>query len=190
VHEIGHWMNLRHIWGDASCGDDKVEDTPPQKAANRGCTTGEKFSCGETAHGDMYMNFMDFSDDACMYMFTKGQRQRMRVLFEAGGPRNSLLFSNGLAGEGLPVQDRLPAEADAAMQVLLYPNPASNSITLQFQNNSNLSNQVYICNHLGQIIQTTRVVSKQQQLNISALQPGLYFIKLAGNGVMKKFVKQ
>lgn len=190
VHEIGHWMNLRHIWGDANCGDDKVDDTPPQQAANRGCPTGEKFSCGETAHGDMYMNFMDFSDDACMYMFTKGQRQRMRVLFEAGGPRNSLLYSNALTGEGLPVQGRLGADEEAAMEILLYPNPAVNSITLQFQNNSNLSNQIYICNHLGQVIQAARVVSKLQQLDISKLQPGLYFIRLAGSAATRKFVKQ
>ena len=190
VHEIGHWLNLRHIWGDASCGDDKVDDTPPQKAANRGCTTGEKFSCGETAHGDMYMNFMDFSDDACMYMFTKGQRQRMRVLFETGGPRNSLLYSNALMGEGLPVQDSLPADGEAGLEILLYPNPASNSITLQFQNNNSLSHQIYICNHLGQVIQSTRAVSKQQQLDISTLPPGLYFIRIAGTRAAKKFVKQ
>lgn len=190
VHEIGHWLNLRHIWGDASCGDDKVDDTPPQKAANRGCNTGEHFSCGETAHGDMYMNFMDFSDDACMYMFTKGQRARMRVLFEAGGPRNSLLYSNALQGEGLPVQGRLPAEDDAAMEIGLYPNPASGSITLQFQNSNYLSGQIDVCNHLGQVVQSARAVSKQQQLNISALPPGLYFISFAGTGVTKKFVKQ
>ncbi len=190
VHEIGHWMNLRHIWGDANCGDDKVDDTPQQTAANRGCNTGEKFSCGETAHGDMYMNFMDFSDDACMYMFTRGQRQRMRVLFEAGGPRNSLLYSNGLTGEGLPVEGRLPADEEAAMEILLYPNPAASTITLQFSNNNCLSNQIYICNHLGQRLYSTRVVSKQQQLDISTLQPGLYFIRLAGTRAVKKFVKQ
>ncbi len=190
VHEIGHWMNLRHIWGDASCGDDKVDDTPPQKTANRGCNTGEKFSCGETAHGDMYMNFMDFSDDACMYMFTRGQRQRMRVLFETGGPRNSLLNSNGLTGEGLSVQEKLPEDETAAVEILLYPNPANNNITLQFQNNNNLAGQIYLCNHLGQIVQSTRVVAKQQQLDISSLQPGLYFIRLAGTSAVKKFVKQ
>ena len=190
VHEIGHWLNLRHIWGDASCGDDKVDDTPPQAAANRGCITGEKFSCGETAHGDMYMNFMDFSDDACMYMFTKGQRQRMRVLFEAGGPRNSLLYSDALSGEGLPVESRLPGTGTDGITLLLYPNPASNSITLQFQNSNSLSSQLYICNQLGQVVQTTRIISKQQQLDIGALQPGLYFIRLAGSAATKKFVKQ
>ena len=135
MHEIGHWLNLRHIWGDANCGDDKVDDTPTQQGPNRGCTSGEKLTCGSTAHGDMYMNYMDFSDDACMYMFTKGQRQRMRVLFEAGGPRNSLLFSNGLAGEGLQT-DPGTSTGQQVMNLSLYPNPAVNMITVQLLNSS------------------------------------------------------
>jgi hypothetical protein len=192
VHEIGHWLNLRHIWGDASCGDDKVDDTPQQQAANRGCNSGEKFSCAESAHGDMYMNFMDFSDDACMYMFTKGQRERMRVLFETGGPRNSLLYSIALAGEGLPQQGRTVENGQTGMEVLLYPNPATNTITIQLQNNSSLSRHIYVCNHLGQVLVTVIAASKQQQLDISKLAPGIYFIRLEGTAgsSMRKFIKQ
>lgn len=191
VHEIGHWLNLRHIWGDANCGDDKVDDTPTQQGANRGCTSGEKLTCGSTAHGDMYMNYMDFSDDACMYMFTKGQRQRMRVLFEAGGPRNSLIFSKALAGEGLPTD----AGTTAGQQVInlhLYPNPAVSMITVQLLNSSGPAKNICICNQQGQIIKTITGVSKQQQVDISSLQPGLYFIKMEGTGfsMIKKFIKQ
>ncbi|HTE12745.1 MAG TPA: M43 family zinc metalloprotease [Chitinophagaceae bacterium] len=191
VHEIGHWLNLRHIWGDAGCGDDKVDDTPTQQGANRGCSSGEKFTCGSTAHGDMYMNFMDFSDDACMYMFTKGQRQRMRVLFEAGGPHNSLLYSNALAGEGLK-QDPLPAN-DPGFDLLLYPNPASNSISIEIKgNSSNPGKKIYICNQLGQIVKMMAATPKLQQADITALHPGLYFIKMEGMQTtsIKKFVKQ
>ena len=190
VHETGHWLNLRHIWGDANCGDDQVDDTPTQQAANRGCITGEKFTCGSTAHGDMYMNFMDFTDDACMYMFTKGQRQRMRWLFEAGGPRNSLLFSNGLAGNGLPLRDTLAVNN---FEVLVYPNPATASITVQLKDDGgSLGKHLYICNQLGQVVKTMVITSKLQQANINTLPAGLYMIKVEGmqTAGMKKFVKQ
>jgi hypothetical protein len=192
THEIGHWLNLRHLWGDANCGDDKVDDTPTQQAANRGCNSGEKFTCGSTAHGDMYMNYMDFSDDACMFMFTNGQRARMRVLFESGGVRNSLLFSGALNGSGLPVQDTLPGTVGEA-SLLLYPNPAANIITLQLKRNINTAgNKIYICNYLGQIVKTVSCVSNQQQINISTLQPGLYFLRVDGmqSKAMIKFIKE
>ncbi|MEP6750205.1 MAG: M43 family zinc metalloprotease [Bacteroidota bacterium] len=193
THEIGHWLNLRHIWGDANCGDDKVEDTPTQQAANRGCVNGQKFTCGSTSHGDMYMNYMDFSDDACMYMFTKGQRERMRVLFDTGGPRNSLLFSNALNGTGLPLQDTLAVNKDAGFDLLLYPNPAVNMITLQLEENCNaIGKKIQVYNHLGQVIMVVNCTSELQQVNISPLHAGLYFIKVDGvrGEVMKKFVKQ
>ncbi len=186
VHETGHWLNLRHIWGDASCGDDKVDDTPPQQAANRGCNSGKKFSCSNTANGDMYMNFMDFSDDACMYMFTKGQRQRMRALFEAGGPRNSLLYSTALAGEGL--KPNVPMPDDAGFNLVVYPNPASTSIIVQWDGSGCLGKKLFITNHLGQILKTTLVTSKLQHLDISALNTGLYFIRIDGRGT-RKFLK-
>jgi hypothetical protein len=192
THEIGHWLNLRHVWGDADCGDDMVDDTPTQQGPNRGCNSGEKFTCGSTAHGDMYMNYMDFSDDACMYMFTLGQRQRMRVLFEAGGLRNSILFSNGLKGDGLPVADTV-AGNQAAFDLFLYPNPATTSLTIQSTGNSNsIGKKIYICNYLGQTIKAVMCTSKLQQLDISGLSPGLYFIKMEGTQTSstKKFVKQ
>ncbi|MEO5683058.1 MAG: T9SS type A sorting domain-containing protein [Chitinophagaceae bacterium] len=192
VHETGHWLNLRHIWGDASCGDDNVDDTPTQQGPNRGCSTGEKFTCGSSAHGDMYMNYLDFSDDACMLMFSKGQRQRMRQLFEPGGPRNSLLASNGLAGNGLRAMDPVAANV-VEVELLLYPNPATSVITVQLPNSSILARKINVYNHLGQAVKTMAGMSKlRETVDISALQPGLYFIKVEGGsaGGMKKFVKQ
>ena len=88
THEVGHWLNLRHIWGDdgSSCaGSDLVEDTPNQASLNFGCPSFPHISCNN--NGDMSMNYMDYTDDACMYMFSKGQQSRALAVFAAGGPR-------------------------------------------------------------------------------------------------------
>lgn len=105
THEVGHWLNLRHIWGDGDCSvDDMVADTPLQGRPNGGyaypCTFPGPNSCdeGEGDLPDMFQNYMDYSNDECMSLFTKGQKARMRALFEPGGPRESLLYSKGCSG--------------------------------------------------------------------------------------------
>ena len=92
THEIGHWLNLRHIWGDGDCFDDDfISDTPLSGGSNYGCDIGH-LSCGSV---DMVQNYMDYSDDVCMNLFTTGQKNRMRALFEPFGYRESLLSSIG-----------------------------------------------------------------------------------------------
>jgi hypothetical protein len=100
THEVGHWLNLRHIWGDASCGSDLVGDTPTQQTSNYGCPTFPHVTCSNGANGDMFMNYMDYTDDACMYMFTAGQSVRMNALFATGGTRVGLLSSVGCSPGG------------------------------------------------------------------------------------------
>jgi chitodextrinase len=91
THEVGHFLNLRHIWGDGGCSvDDFVSDTPTSDAANYGCATGH-VSCGSE---DMVENYMDYSDDSCMNLFTQGQKNRMRAVLEVGGVRRSLALSD------------------------------------------------------------------------------------------------
>ena len=90
THEVGHWLNLRHIWGDGDCTyDDNVSDTPLSNDHNYGCDIGH-ISCGSV---DMVQNYMDYSDDVCMNLFTSGQKNRMRAQFDVGGFRESLLTS-------------------------------------------------------------------------------------------------
>ncbi|MEZ4684942.1 MAG: M43 family zinc metalloprotease [Bacteroidia bacterium] len=97
THEVGHWLNLRHIWGDGGCSvDDFVGDTPLSDAPNYGCALSHA-SCGST---DMVENYMDYSDDACMNVYTFGQKLRMQALFGTGGARASLLNSNGCGNPG------------------------------------------------------------------------------------------
>jgi len=91
THEIGHWMNLRHIWGDGGCGiDDYVLDTPLSDRANTGCPVYPVTHCDSN---DMTMNFMDYSNDPCLNMFTNGQRDRMKPIFASGGFRESMNIS-------------------------------------------------------------------------------------------------
>ncbi|MEZ5014416.1 MAG: M43 family zinc metalloprotease [Chitinophagales bacterium] len=104
THEVGHWLNLYHIWGDdgTGCGgSDLVADTPNQADETYGCPLPTiRISCSNGPNGDMYMNYMDYTDDACMVMFTAGQKARMQALFAAGGARNAITTSNGCSGGG------------------------------------------------------------------------------------------
>lgn len=89
THEVGHYLNLRHIWGDGRCRqDDFVADTPSSDGPNYGCPSYPTVNCKSA---DMTMNYMDYVYDDCMYMFTNGQNDRMRAIFESGGPRFDLV---------------------------------------------------------------------------------------------------
>jgi hypothetical protein len=97
-HEVGHWLNLNHIWGDdgtACTGTDNVADTPNQADENYGKPVFPQVSCSNGPNGDMFMNYMDYVDDNAMFMFSTGQSSRMNALFATGGARASLLTSQG-----------------------------------------------------------------------------------------------
>ncbi|TXI62529.1 MAG: zinc metalloprotease [Flavobacterium sp.] len=89
THEVGHWMNLRHIWGDATCGSDLVSDTPTHNTANYGMPAFPHYSTCSGTPIEMTMNYMDYTDDAGMYMFSNGQKSRMLAIFASGGSRFS-----------------------------------------------------------------------------------------------------
>ena len=98
THEIGHWINLNHIWGDdgTGCtGTDNVDDTPNQGGFNVGCPPFPHISCGNGPNGDMFMNYMDYVNDGCMVMFTQGQVNRAQIcMLEV----RSTFLAGGLAG--------------------------------------------------------------------------------------------
>lgn len=90
THEVGHWLGLRHIWGDGGCSvDDFCGDTPQSDSPNFGCNVGH-VSCSSQ---DMVENYMDYSDDACMNIFTQCQRTRMRIVMNNSPRRLELLNS-------------------------------------------------------------------------------------------------
>lgn len=92
THEVGHWLNLRHIWGDGPCGvDDQVADTPMSDNSNGGCPL-THISCTSL---DMVQNYMDYTNDACMNIFTQGQSDRMNAAMLSFPFRESLITSEG-----------------------------------------------------------------------------------------------
>jgi hypothetical protein len=93
THEVGHWLNLRHIWGDTEdcSGSDFVADTPNAAGPNYGKPRFPHVTCTNGPNGDLFVNYMDYVDDKAMVMFTSGQVVRMRTVLD--GPRRSLAAS-------------------------------------------------------------------------------------------------
>lgn len=193
THEIGHWLNLIHTWGDADCGNDLVADTPPQETADYGSPTGVKISCNNAPYGDMYTNFMDFTNDNTMNLFTNGQNARMHALFAPGGPRYALLFSNVLNSTALSQTDTAAVHTDASANrdILLFPNPATSMVTVQIPDNYPLGATLEVYNQVGQKMMSTFVDQPQMELNVSLLARGVYFVKLreGGRGSISRLVK-
>jgi len=193
VHETGHWLGLKHIWGDEYCGSDDVDDTPKQGTFTTGCPSGIRTSCSNGSYGDMYMNYMDITSDACTNLFTKGQKARMRALFEEGGERYGLLTSYALQPpliNEMPLPDELPKWYYANM----YPNPATNEITLDLTYDIRWTGKtITISNAQGQVMLRTTINSKVVKINVSQLPPGIYFIyakKEDGDTIKQKLVKR
>ncbi len=95
THEVGHWLDLIHIWGGGGClGTDHVDDTPNQDGPNYGCPAFPLLDgCTGEPPGVMFMNYMDYVNDDCMVMFSEGQKERSRAVLESS--RASLMTSAG-----------------------------------------------------------------------------------------------
>ena len=160
-HEVGHWLNLRHIWGDDAgdpdecAGSDLVADTPNQAVDNGGCPTFPHITCSNGPNGDMFMNYMDYVDDQCMQMFSQGQKTRMRAVLE-GGDRSSLASSSGCTAP-----DPLTCYCSAGASSLQYEKISN--ITFAGINNSSNSTAGY-----ENFMNMTANVNKNQTYSFSA----------------------
>ena len=116
THEIGHCFNLYHIWGDdgsACTGSDACADTPNQADEWYGCPSGVQVSCSNTASGgDMYQNYMDYTDDICMNLFTTNQKSRMLAVLN-NAPYNALQTSTACQSAS--------AGVDAGISAIITP---------------------------------------------------------------------
>ncbi|HTI92022.1 MAG TPA: M43 family zinc metalloprotease [Puia sp.] len=189
THEIGHWLNLIHVWGDSDCGDDEVADTPPQSTATYGNPRGIIISCGNTPYGNLYMDYMDFTDDLGMHLFTYGQRDRMRSLFAEGGFRQPLLnsatgaVSTGSIGGGVTV----PGTGEV-VGVDLHPNPAMSTLSVNLQGMARIGGMLEVYNQVGMKVMAVRITALSFSLNLSRLTGGVYFVRTEGGG-SSRFVK-
>ncbi|HXB35762.1 MAG TPA: M43 family zinc metalloprotease [Puia sp.] len=187
VHEVGHWLNMIHTWGDDSCGNDQVADTPPQEGPDYGDPGGIVISCGNDPYGNLYQDYMDFTNDIGMHLFTYGQRARMRTLFVEGGFRYPLLSSN------VPVAlaDSTWGGDQPAISITTFPNPAVSGVTVNLADPSSVGGLLEVYDQVGRQVLTMRVTSMQLQLDVSSWSAGMYFIRVSegGKAVSAKLMK-
>ena len=198
THEIGHWLGLRHIWGDNICGSDGIDDTPNQSSCNFNCPSFPKLSdCSPNANGDMFMNFMDYTDDACMNMFSDGQKNLIRGLFSSNGPRNSFLYSFGCdsslveSGATLP-SDTIVNDVKKEPSILIFPNPAHFDLKVFGENGYQLmGKRISVFSTSGKLLITKRATANNANIDLSMLKPGLYLLKVEDDVSHKimKFIK-
>ncbi len=190
THEIGHWLGLKHLWGDADCGDDLVDDTPQQRTYNFGCPSfPHATTCSPNANGDMFMNYMDFSDDGCMSMFTIEQKKRMRALFATGNLRNSFLSS--FACDSTLIQaGPLPTPVSVPVAIFkVYPNPVHAVVTIEYKPAADMvAKPIRIYNAMGVNIFTGEINKEKNIFNLSQFPSGIYFIRI-GEGSSKVSMK-
>ncbi len=126
IHELGHWFNLRHIWGDSNCGDDFVSDTPPAEQDNYGCPSfpHKPFNtCGGDGNGEMFTNYMDYTNGNCLNMFTIGQVARMTAAINSSvSGRNNLWKPANLLATGTSDPYTYPVTCTATPDIFPYSN--------------------------------------------------------------------
>lgn len=177
THEVGHWLNLRHIWGDdTDCsGSDFITDTPNQEFLSSGTPSFPILdNCSPNYPGIMFYNYMDYSNDATTSMFTYGQFARMdAALF---GPRLSLQNSIGCFSSVGIIENDLDKRVD------VYPNPSSGIVKIKFKENIKAIN-VTVLDPLGQEINNWNFSENSEEFTFDLvdLNNGIYFLKITAN---------
>ena len=140
-HEIGHWLGLRHIWGDATCGDDYCADTPIHHDANYGCPSPKPLSCDSPPVNEMIENYMDYTDDSCMNIFTQNQKDRMTIVMDNSPRRKELKTSIKDTPIPLFANDaEVKLEASCTVPTCgLFPNQTIQKVILYNRGTTNLT---------------------------------------------------
>ncbi len=191
THEVGHWFNLEHIWGDESAcaADDFVNDTPQQKAENYGCptypqTTQSGGRCSTSDPSSMYMNFMDYTDDGCMVMFSIGQRDRMQAALNTQRPE---LFTATGCNASVGIQTTA-----LKANLLLFQNPSAGVFEFSLGALNNTSVEMNVTDITGRVVLTTQYHDgKKCSFDISEQPTGIYMMNVkAGDAKLtKKLIK-
>lgn len=184
THEIGHWLGLLHTWGDAVCGTDYCDDTPQAEGSNQTTVCTDKYSrCSGVRTRNMIENYMDYSPDVCMNIFTANQLARMQAVLSLS-PRRVKLLENAKDGRLEPL-DRLAVD--------VFPNPANVEINanVRFPDYQNFSFDVY--DERGNHLQSQNFVdvwSRRVTVDINKYRAGMYFLRVTTDKetVTKRFV--
>ena len=196
THETGHYFDMVHIWGDddGKCptndgDDDGIEDTPPQAYSSSGCSIYPKYdACTKTGDGIMYQNYMDYSRDNCLLLFTHGQVAKMKQTLLPGGDTYPLTQHPWL----LSYPD--PANPLQANDFTIYPNPADDVLNIVFRKQAEGLKSVFITDMTGRYIAGSEYdrQSAFYTFDVGALYAGVYFVVLdfdSGKEVRKVFIR-
>lgn len=170
THEMGHYFGLKHIWGTlgTDCSDDDgINDTPLQNQPTFGCPSFPSPDLCTQGNGIMYMNFMDYSDDICLTMFTQGQKNVMQNTL--ANERNGLLSNPN---------DQCIVSVDPVdlITISIYPNPTSDYVTIETTITETKSS-LMIIDASGKVIHTKVINDKRTTINTSGMTAGLYFVR-------------
>jgi hypothetical protein len=172
THEVGHWLGLRHIWGDGGCGvDDGISDTPTASGPYFGCPSATATTCGSL---DLWENYMDYTDDRCMVMFTAGQGAAMRNVLNT--VRSSIPVSpKCYFNTGVDVPE--PA-LNAALT--LFPNPVNGqNLHLTVSGNGSGDNLIRIFDATGRMVASQLTPAGQPSITVPVadLPNGVYLVQ-------------
>lgn len=164
THELGHYMNLNHIWGNGTCGNDFVADTPQHNTSNGGCPPITHLSTCTGTPRELTMNYMDYTNDACMYMFTAGQATRMLAHIST---IESNFNYNTLVNESFDLR---------ADRIVLYPNPNNGIFEITLSNN-NVFESVSIFDITGRLVfKQNNINNDSLTVNLTSSNSGIYTV--------------
>lgn len=176
IHEVGHYLGLRHIWGDGDCNEqDGIDDTPNAADQSNFDCDASKNTCVDNIQGvdlpDMIENFMDYSAETCQNSFTQGQVDHMHAVLEV--QRYDLVHDN-------------PANLNELnpFNVSIYPNPATTSV--QFNAEKSID-KVEIRSVLGDKISVQETNGTNGTIDVSELTQGVYLITLYANNTSSTY---
>lgn len=181
THELGHYFNLYHLWGPGQTGSctqsDEVADTPLQSRSYLGeCPTHPQISCGSA---DMFMNFMNYTDDACMAMFSNGQKNRVWAAIAAARP--GLMQA---AQACSPVSVVQAPQQEALFELL--QNPTGESLLLRTMAPAGQRFHWQLVSMWGAPLRqgTLLIHAGLQSVDVSGLSAGMYVLRIGGEGVL------
>ncbi len=186
THEIGHYFGLLHPWGEdgSLCNtpenSDGVADTPATKNPYLGCPSfpSNLRACTATTNGSMFMNYMDYVNDACMAFFTNGQKTIIRNTID--GPRASLKTSNGCNSLNI-------SEHEAIKAIAVYPNPVTQYFMITSPHTNVDLVEIYSTN--GQLIKTQKLDDINNKIYIDDFETGIYYLRIYNNNELLKSEK-